>query len=194
MGRRHLFYILSGFMTLATFTNAADALARGKKLSALNKANVTAFIEDTSVMTSNQNIDRDDAEINTYLTRHIDNKARFKTSITFAVPGMPPQTKALSLNKADYIQQVNKGAESVDHYHTEITVNSVKISKNKKKASVTTTSTESGVMQMPNEGGGVKEVPIEGKSKCFQVLKLGKSGYIQMYSANCKTTMRFLEN
>lgn len=194
MGYKHFLFILGGLTAFALLVSVSDVMARSKKLQNLTKDTVTAFIEDTSAMTSNENIDRDDAEITTYLTQHIDDKARFKTSITYAIPGMPPQTKALALKKTDYIQQVKKGADAVEHYHSEITVDSVKISKNKKKASVKTTSIESGVMQVPDETGNVKEVPIEGKSKCFQILKLSKQGYIQMYSANCKTTMRFLEN
>ena len=194
MGQRDCLFILSSFVIAAFLIGAGGADARSKKILILTKDNVTEFVQDVSAMTSHQNIDRDDTEISAYLTRHIDEKARFKTSITYAIPGMPPQTKALALKKSDYIQQVRKGSDSVEHYHSEIKVDHVKISKNKKKASVKTTSTESGVMMMPDESGNTQEVPIEGISKCFQVLKLGKSGYIQMYSANCKTTMRFLEN
>lgn len=194
MGHRYFLFIFCGLTVLALSVGIADVQARSKKIQTLTKSNITAFIEDTSAITSSENIDRDDAEVSAYLTRHIDDQARFTTSISYAVPGMPVQKKSLSLKKADYIQQVKKGADSVEHYHSEITVNNVKISKNKKKASVNTTAMESGIMQMPDKSGNIKEVPIEGKSKCFQVLKLSKAGYIQMYSASCTTTMRFLEN
>ena len=107
------------------------------------------------------------------------------------MPGLPPQEKSLSLGKADYIDQVKQGAGSVEHYHSEITISDVDLSKDKKRASVNTVSTETGIMQVPQQDGSVEDVPIEGKSECFQVLKIGKKGYIQMFSANCKTTMEF---
>lgn len=169
----------------------AHAQVKMKRFKKLSEDNVTAFIEDTTAITSVKNVSRDDSKVNAYLKQHIDSKARFKTSITYILPGLPPQQKDLSLNKADYIDQVKQGAGSVEHYNSEIEITGIDISKDKKRASVNTVSTETGIMQVPQEDGTIEDVPIEGTSECFQVLKIGKKGYIQMFSANCKTRMEF---
>jgi len=192
MGTREL--LLTVFTLLFALFSAqhADAQIKNNKLKKLTMDNVSAFIEDTSVLTSNQNIDRDDAKIEAYLDKHIDKKARFRTSIRYMMPNLPAQEKVLTLKKEDYIGQVKQGADSVDHYHSEIEIGDIKISKNKKTASVNTVMTESGIMQVPGENGDTQEIPIDGRSECFQVLKLAKKGHIQMYSANCNTIMQFL--
>ena len=192
MGTRE---ILLTIMTIIIAVSAAQrtvAQAVSKKLKSLTTDNVSAFIEDTSILTSNQNIDRDDAKIAAYLDRHINKQARFRTSITYILPGLPDQEKVLALKKEDYIEHVKKGADSVEHYHSEIDIGDIKISKNKKTASVTTVTTESGIMQVPGDNGEMEEVSLDGTSECFQVLRLGKKGYIEMYSANCTTVMQFL--
>jgi len=194
MGSREL--LLTALLFLFSLLSAELAFAqiKSKKLKKLTIDNVSAFIEDTSILTSNQNIDRDNVKIEAYLEKHIDTKARFRSSITYVMPNLPAQEKILTLKKEDYIDQVKKGADSVDHYHSEIEIGDIKISKNKKTASVNTVMTESGIMQVPDENGGMQDVPIDGRSECFQVLKLVKKAYIQMYSANCTTIMQFLPN
>jgi len=169
----------------------SDAQVRMKRVKALSDDNVSRFIQETTAMTSINNVDRDEAQMRGYLDRHIDPKARFKTSITYSLPGIPSQARVLTLSKADYIEQVQQGAGSVDHYHSEIDIKDIQIAKNKKSASVSTVATETGIMQVPQEDGSVEDIPIEGTTECFQVLKIGKQGYIQMYSANCKTEMAF---
>ena len=169
----------------------ADAQMRKNRYKRLTEDNVREFIQDTTAITSVQNVQVDAKSAHRYLDRHIDPDARFKTSITYVMPGMPEQEKSLSLDKDDYIEQVKQGAGSVDHYHSDIRVENVDISDDKERASVNTISSESGVMQVPRGDGTTEGVPIEGTSECFQVLKISKKGYIQMYSANCKTVMQF---
>lgn len=194
MGTRELLLTVFTFIFALFSAEHVAAQIKSKKLKKLTVDNVTTFIEDTSILTSNQNIDRDDAKISAYLDRHIDDKARFRTSITYVMPNLPGQEKVLSLKKEDYIEHVKQGADSVEHYHSEIEIGDINISKNKRAASVNTITTESGIMQVPGENGETQEVPIDGRSECFQVLKLAKKGHIQMYSANCTTIMQFLPN
>ncbi len=186
----------STFFAIAGF--CADALAqdfsRSKKLKQLSETNVTAFIEKTSALNSHQNLDRDNKQIADYLDRHIDKKARFRSNMVFIMPGLPEQQKTLTLAKEDYIDQVQTGAAEIEHYYSEIDISNVDLSKNKKTASVNTVMSESGIMEVIDETGSSESIPFEGQSECFQVLKLSKKGYIQMYSANCNTTMTFLEN
>lgn len=194
MGLREL-YLPFFLAILATFSmQTALAQVKSERIKKFTDDNISAFIEDTSILTSNQNIDRDLSEIHAYLDRHIDKKARFRTSITYNMPGVPGTEKILSLKKKDYIEQIKKGADAVDHYHSEIEIENIRISKDKKTASLNTVTTESGIMEVPGPEGNKEEVAIEGRSECFQVLKIGKKGYIQMYSANCATTMNFLSN
>ena len=101
----------------------------------------------------------------------------------------------MSFDKGDYIEHVEKGADSVDHYHSEIKIDKIKISKDRKSASVSSIMHETGTMEVPQMPGQRPEpVEIDGLSECFQVLELSKRGVIQMFSANCNTKMRFLKN
>jgi len=179
-----------GLLILATST-IAHAQNKKESYKKLTDENVREFIQYTTDITTDKNVTLSQSETSQYLDFHIAPKARFKTSITYVVPGMPEQEKSLLLNKEDYINQVAQGAQSVEHYYTETEIESIDISKDKESAGVTTVSNESGVMLMPNPEGGSTDVPIEGTSKCFQVLRLSKKGYSQMYSANCKTRMEF---
>ena len=179
-----------GLLILATST-IAHAQNKKESYKKLTDENVREFIQYTTDITTDKNVTLSQSETSQYLDFHIAPKARFKTSITYVVPGMPEQEKSLLLNKEDYINQVAQGAQSVEHYYTETEIESIDISKDKESAGVTTVSNESGVMLMPNPEGESTDVPIEGTSKCFQVLRLSKKGYIQMYSANCKTRMEF---
>jgi hypothetical protein len=192
MGVGKFLFTLSALTFMVCAAEKAGAQVKSERLNRLSEAKVTAFIEDTAILTSQQNLERNDADIISYLNKHIDKKARFKTNITYMMPGLPAQTKTLSLKKRDYIDQVLKGAQDVEHYNSEVQVDKVSIASNKKTASVNTTTIESGIMQIRGPDGVSQEVPIEGVSECFQILKLGKNGYIQMYSANCTTKMRFL--
>ena len=193
MGVGKFLFTLSALIFMICAAETAVAQVVSEKMNKLSETKVTAFIQDTSIMTSQQGSDRNDADVMTYLEQHIDKKARFKSSVTFIMPGMPAQTKELSLEKRDYIEHVLQGAQDVDHYNSEVEVEKVSIARNKKTASVTTTTVETGLMRVPTPDGGSQEVAIEGISKCFQILKLGKNGYIQMYSANCTTKMQFAE-
>jgi len=179
-----------GFCVVAS-GGFAYAQVKMKRFKKLTEDNVTAFIEETTAMTSVQNVSKEDAKVRAYLDRHINAKARFKSSIIYNMPGLPQQEKTLSLKKSEYINQVKQGAGSIEHYHSEIEIGDIQISKNKKTASVDTVSTETGIMQIPLPDGTIEDVPIKGSSECFQVLKIGKKGYIEMYSANCKTVMEF---
>ena len=181
-------------VTCVVCSSLAHAQNKKNRYKKFTNDNVREFIQDSTAITSVSNVQLDQRKVEQYLERHIDKDARFKTTITYIVPGMPEQEKTLSLNKQDYIAQVAEGANSVEHYHSDIDVQDVDISKNKKTASATTVSFETGIMEVPNPDGTVDSVPIEGRSECFQVLKLSKKGYIQMYSANCTTRMEFLPN
>ena len=158
---------------------------------ALTKSNITDFIQRTSDITSGAMQDMSTEDIVEYLENHLDQKARFKSLIKYNVPGHPPQETALSMNKTEFIESVKAGVQTVSEYETTIEVHSVKISKDKTKATVRTTGVEKGVMAMSANGTSSESIPIEGSSACTQTLSLNKDGVIQMYNANCETTISF---
>ncbi|MFK7839818.1 MAG: hypothetical protein AB8B83_05750 [Bdellovibrionales bacterium] len=181
-------FICALFILSACHSYAQSGKHRSKSFT---KDNVTAFIEDTTALTAKDSSNKNLKFIRKYLDRHIDSKARFKTNIVFIVPGMEETTRSLVLGKQDYIQQVEEGADAVEDYFTDISIQDIDISEDEKTASVKTISSETGLMQVPNPDGSVDSVPIFGQSDCFQVLKIGRKGYIQMLSASCETRMEF---
>lgn len=157
----------------------------------LTRNNIKEFIKETTALTSGQKKDVSNDEIAFYLENHLDPDARFKSVVTFAMPGFPAQERELSVNKEEFIEQTLSGEKALGDYKNKIRVGSIKIAKNGRRASVKTTGIETGTMAIPNAEGGSEDVPVEGVSSCDQILKLSDSGNIQMYNANCKTTIEF---
>lgn len=163
--------------------------AHAKKYRTLDENAIRSFITTTNKVTSGTSQFKKEEQVQLYLRRHIHDDARFVSTMTFIIPGFPPQENAMSLGKDDYMQSVNQGAEDVNKYSNKIEVLGVEISSDKKKASVKTRGTEFGVM----DTGGGETVDIQGNSECTQLLTLSKRGYIQMQHAACTTEIRFLE-
>ena len=159
----------------------------------LTEASITAFIEETSLLTSG--LDGSEAEaIEAYLEKHLDPKSHFRSKITFNIPGFPPQEQSLSLSKREFIEATTQGTQSLENYSNEISVDKVRVSRDGTKATVQTSGVELGLMEVPAPEGGTQEVPIEGQSKCSQIIKLSKKGVIQMFNATCTTTINFQDN
>ncbi len=188
---RH-FVIFATVLGLFLGFSAHDVYA-DVKITKLTEKNVTDFIQKTADLTSGKNVDMGSDEVSAYLEKHLDDDARFKSSMQFNVPGHPPQSNALALGKAEFIAQVQQGAQAVDGYENETEVKKVKISKDGTRATVETKGFESGTMMFADQSGAMQEVPIEGTSTCNQILKLSDEGVIQMYNANCVTKITFKE-
>ena len=169
----------------------APAHAKRGKISSLNDGNVKAFIEKTSHMTGNGQKSMPISTIKKYLDKHIEKRARFKSVMTYNLPGMPPQKQEISLGKEEFIENVEKGSENIQDYDHLIQIENIKISSDGEKAFVKTRSTELVTMPVPTENG-IENVPVEGESECTQILSLNK-GVIQMFSASCNTTINFME-
>ena len=184
-------YFLSLAIFIGTVMSAHNAHA-STNIRALNKNNVTKFIEKATDITSGEaRGDMSSSEIKRYLNKHIEKKARFKSLLKYHIPGMPAQETSLSLNKVNFIKSVSEGADKIDDYQTLIEIKDIKIASGGKKAIVKTESTEYANMPVPTSTG-VEDIPIEGLSTCTQILSLNK-GTIQMYSANCVTNIHFTE-
>ncbi len=171
---------------------ALPAHAKKDKIEALTDGNIKSFIEETSYMTSGGSKNLSLSKVKTYLEKHLEDDARFKSTMKYNLPGMPPQEQAVSLSKEEFIESVEKGAEKIDDYETIVEIKDIKISSDEQKAFVKTESTELVTMPVPSQNGGMEYVPVEGLSSCTQILSLNK-GVIQMYSAQCATEINFMD-
>ena len=78
----------------------------------------------------------------------------------------------------------------VKDFEADVQVQSIKISKDKTKATLKTITNERATMIVPQSGSS-EYVPINGYSICDQIVMLSDNRDIQIYSANCKTTLSF---
>jgi len=131
-------------------------------------------------------------QVEAFLDKHLHKKARFKSTVTYLLPGFPPKETALVLDKDDYIENIKEGIHALRDHHSEITVKSVHIVSNGQQAIVMTEGRESGTMAIPVQGEPDEKVPIEGFTNCNQILRLSKKGVIQMYNAVCDTQIEFI--
>lgn len=182
--------VFFGVFLLAAALAAPPAYAQ-QKTAALSEKIVEDFIVKTSEITSGQAGSMNPESIEKYLETHLHKDAHFKSTMVYNVPGYPAQKNAMSLNKADFIHSVKEGAGAITGYENEIAIEKIEISGNRKNATVTTRSHETGTMAIDDGMGGTQEVPISGASQCTQILKLNKQNILQMYNAVCVTEIKF---
>ncbi len=179
------------FLCVAAFSCAflgpVSSAQANKKYKQLNEEIVSDFIIQTTEITKS---DRNIQVIKNYLKRHLDDDARFKSSMTYNIPGFPPKQSALALDKDDYISSIEESKDSLGDYSSAVQIDEIKISTDKRTATVFTTGAEEGVIEVPN-GSTTERIPINGFSKCMQIVRLSKKDIPQLYSANCETVMNF---
>lgn len=152
----------------------------------LNTENVTAFIEETTKLTGGNLGDRNMDQAIDYLDRHLHEDSRFRSEMVYVIPGHPDQESALSLDKDEFMDSLKDGAEALDSFESDIEIVDIKLSSDKRKATVFTITTESGVMSV-----GGEQVPVDGYSDCRQILMLNSNDVLQMFNAKCETEIRF---
>lgn len=155
-------------------------------VSSLTEDNIRAFIARTSDVTNHKAADLADDGVKTYLETHLHPSARFKSKLTYEIPGFPSKETELALDKDEFIDSVRQGSQAVAEYSNEITVKEVKIAADGKNATVKTESTEEGMMNVEGQN-----VPIVGRSSCDQIIMLSDDRVIQMFNANCSTNIQF---
>ncbi len=192
MPLRRQFVLLPLICAFLLGNGSPFAYAAGK-IKVLSEDNITEFIEKTAALTSGQTLEMSLSDIIAYFEDHLDEDSRFKSTMQFNVPGYPAQKTALSLDKEEFIENVQKGAQSVESYENNVTIKKIRISKDKTKATVETVGVEQGMMEIADESGQSQIVPIEGTSTCSQIIKLSDEGVIQMYNAKCDTNVSFKE-
>lgn len=174
------------------FTAPAQEMATQQTLTpatsatALTEDAVKDFIKQSSEITNRKAQDLGGNEAKNFFEAHLHPNARFKSKITYVIPGYPDKEAELALDKQEFIDSLASGSENVDKYSNNIKIKNVKIAASGKSANVETESTEEGQMEVDGE-----KVPMIGVSKCDQILMLSDQGVIQMFNANCKTEIRF---
>ncbi len=164
--------------------------AQAQKAKELNEKNIEQFIEKTSEIAAGKSLENIE-KVQAFLNRHLHEDARFKSIMQFDIPGFPTQETSLTLNKSDFINNIGQGAHTMSDYENTVRIRSIKISSDKRKATVQTIGEESGMMDMVAGTDDIQQVPVEGTSSCQQIITLSQKGYIQMYQANCETRIRF---
>lgn len=172
-----------------TLTSPAHAAKHNK----LTDSNVRNFVEDATALTTGDNDLSVDQTVR-FLKKHLHKKARFKSVISYILPGFPPQDTALSFDKDDYIENIKNSVGAVEGHESVVEIKSIHITSNGKQAIVITDSKETGVMQVPLPDKTTEAVPIEGFTHCNQIIRLSRRGVIQMYNAVCDTKVEFINN
>ena len=180
---------LSTSLLLAVFTaGLAQSALAAHETNRLNKMGIRDFLQDMSDKSAGES---DQAQTQQFLNRHLHDNARFKSTITYNMPGHPPQQTEMKLDKKQFLESVAAGAQTLQEYESEIDIKAIKISKDGRKATVETIGSESGYMSVPDESGAVQQVPIEGQSACLQIVMIDKNDIMQLYNARCETQINF---
>ncbi len=180
--------LLIAFIALSFAPAAAYA-----KVTALTQDNVTEFIKQTTKVADGHASEMNAQQARSYLEKHVQNDARFKSKVEFHIAGYPTQETTMSMDKKQFMQAAAESAGKVKDYHSEIQVLSVKVAANGKSAVAETKSKEEVIISVPTEDNtGMQEMPVEGDSICTQTIMLNKQGVIQMYSAQCTTDIAFI--
>ena len=157
----------------------------------LNEDNITEFLQDISDQTSGNGLESSPDSIKTFLQRHLHKNARFKSKMEYNIPGQPTQQKSMSLDKQQFINNTGAGSNALDGYESEVEIVDIRLSGDKTKATVKTNGFESGYIEVDDGNGYMAEVPMNGISSCTQIIMLNDNHVIQLYHANCETTINF---
>lgn len=183
---------LAGFflIILSCAIGALPGISHGTTMDKLSEDNIRAFIQKTSTITAGRESIMSQEEIDAYLNKHIDEQARFKSTMRYTIPGFEVQENAMSVSKKDFIESINKATETVSDYESLVEISDIKISKDGRKATVQTRTQESGVMPV-TDNIELENVPMQGSSTCTQILTLNEKNVIQMFGASCVTDIAF---
>ena len=173
--------------TVLTICLAKSALA-AHETDRLSKMAIRDFLEDMSEKSA---IQGNQAETLKFLNRHLHENARLISTITYSMPGHPPQQSQMKLDKDQFLESVRAGAQTMQDYESEIDIKAIKVSKDGRKATVETIGHESGYMNIPGQNNEMQQVPIEGLSNCLQIIMIDKRNIIQLYNARCETSIDF---
>ncbi|MCB9964196.1 MAG: hypothetical protein H6857_04585 [Rhodospirillales bacterium] len=162
----------------------------GDKVNSLTESNIRAFIEEMTDLATGAKSGKNVDDTSFFFMTHLHPNAFFKSAVKYKIPGYPDQENVLRFDRAQYIESLTDSGSAVSNFAASVQILSIKISKDKKKATVKTVSEESGDVHVP-QSGGTSDVPMQGRSVCDQILMLSSEKIIQLYGATCKTDMSF---
>ncbi|MAE51971.1 MAG: hypothetical protein CMH27_09175 [Micavibrio sp.] len=186
---RNLSTILVLACVIFCFGHPASA---AHETSRLTKGDIRDFLQAMSDMSTGNNSDlsSSNGEAQRFMDRHLHKHVRMKSTITYMIPGAPPQQNEMTLDKGQFIQSLAAGAKTLKDYESDVDIGDIRLSKDGRKATVESTSSEQGYMNVPDESGDIQEVPIEGRSECTQMIVLDDKDIMQLYNAKCLTTIQ----
>lgn len=185
MGLPNLIYLfLLAFFIFSPF----QGYAQDSQL--LTEERIKEFIHKSSDITNGMQKDMSKEEIAAFLNTHLHENARFKSNMKYVIPGYPSKENKMTVNKEEFIENVQSGAQTLEDYSHEISVKTINISSDKRKATVLTSGKEAGTMVI-NTDGKEQKVPVIGQSSCNQIIMLSDANVIQMFNANCSTEIQF---
>lgn len=150
----------------------------------LTKQTIQEFLDQTTALT-HEDTGMSDEAVTDFLNTHLSPSGAYASNVTFSFPGFPPQTKALSLNKETFIDNVLQGRQAMRNYSSSVSLTDTKIKKT--TADIQTVTIESGYAPMPDGSYAA----FEGKSTCDQTLELESNDTIILVSALCETTLTY---
>lgn len=157
----------------------------------LTEANIRHFVEDITNKANDMRASSMAAEdMSEFFAAHLHPNAFFKSSVSYDIPGFPQQENKLTYDKEQYINSLVHTKDMVKDFQADVSIQNIKISSDKTKATLKTVTNETATMIVP-QSGMTEYVPMNGYSSCDQILMLSAASIIQIYSANCKTEMSF---
>jgi hypothetical protein len=140
-----------------------------------------------------------------YLKRHIHDKIKYESDVTYIMPGMPASDTKVSFSKQEYIDSVINLQNVMQDYKSETFIGNKKISKNGKTATIRINIAESGIMTLPEQNNGQAldninndaslaagmELAFSGNTSCDQEIGLSEQNYLQIQKTKCVTEIRF---
>jgi len=167
-----------------------SAVSGEHRVSQLTDSNIRDFVYDMTDMANNAHSSSGSEGQGDFFAMHLHPNAFFKSSIIYAIPGFPQQENEITLNKEQYIENLVNSGQMMRDFSAEVSIQNIRISKDKTRATIETTTNEHATMLIP-AAGMTEYVPMNGTSKCSEILMLSDNDVIQIYSANCTTKMSF---
>lgn len=165
---------------------ALTALPAAAHAEGMTEKAIQAFLDESTALT-HQDTGLSDSDVTAYLQNHLSASGHYVSDVTFSIPGYPPQTKKMTLDKKGFIDNVIQGRQAMQNYTSSVDLTSADIDKD--SAEIKTVTTESGHAPMPDG----TYVPFDGRSECAQTLELGENDTVILTAAACQTTVTYKE-
>lgn len=172
-------------ITLAILLSTSNLSHAAQELS---ESSVKSFIKKAVQITAGN---RGGAE--EFLQKHLNDNARFTTTVTLQLPDLPPQNAdSLTLDKAGYIGNLKTAKDTLKNHNATADIKNIILSEDKQQATVRYEIRENGKLDDPNGEQGL--MPLDGTSTCTSTIRLNSQGIIQLYNADCQTLVKFTGN